>query len=279
MKLGVLLAARSVDEADKRLAQAREAGFSLCQLDLKKGGCTRSDLLAIADRMLEHGVRPVAVGCHVNPLRPDDPGPIGVSRDDLVHLLQQMDIIGARRIVFSSGTYAESPFDAHPDNRSDEALDALVDFVRGVVAATKARHYHLVIEPWFGHVLYNEDRIIAFHERLEPAVSEHVRYVIDACSLIGPDRYPKRDTETRRALRAVGRAAGVVHLRDCIMPPDGEADLTAPGQGKLDYGAYVASLMEYVPDDTPAVIRNLTPEEFGQVRDYLLRLADGWQLV
>jgi sugar phosphate isomerase/epimerase len=278
VKLGVMLAARSVEEAETRLRQARDAGFSLCQMNLQKGGCTRADLVSIADRMLEYGVRPVAVGCYVNPMKPEDPGPLGVSRSDVLQLLHQLDIVGARRIVFFSGTFSDAPFEAHPDNFTDDALDRLAAFVSGIVAETKARRYELVIEPWYGHVLSSETRIIAFHERLEPAVSEHVRYVIDACALIGPDRYAQRDEAARHIVRAIGRAAGVVHLRDCVMPPDGEPDLTGPGQGKLDYPAYLAALEEFVPGDTPAVVRNIGPDEFAQVRDYLLRLTTGWQL-
>jgi len=278
VKLGVLLAARSVEEAETRLDQARASGFSLCQLNLQKGGCSRGDLVVLADRMLERGVRPIAIGCYVNPMKPEDPGPLGLCRTDLVHLLQLLDIVGARNVVFSSGTYGDTPYDPHPDNFTDEALNVLVGFVTDLVAETKARRYHLVIEPWHGHVLNSEDRVIAFHERLEPAVSEHVRYVIDAPALIGPDRYSERDRAVRHICRAIGRAAAVVHLRDCIMPPDGDADLTGPGQGKLDFAAYVQALKDYVPDDTPAVVRNIPPEEFAQSRDYLLRLAADWQL-
>lgn len=278
MRLGVLLAARSLEEADTRLSQAREAGFSLCQMNLQKGGCSRVELVTLADHMLEHGVRPVAIGCYVNPIRPDAAGPLGVSREDLIQLLHYLDIIGARRVVFSSGTFSDTPFDPHPDNTSEDALAMLAEFVSDVVAQTRARRYQLVIEPWYGHVLYNEDRVIAFHQLLDPAVSEHVRYVIDACSMIGPERYAERDKAARHILRAIGKAAGVVHLRDCIMPPDGETDLVPPGQGTLDYAAYVSALQECVPEDTPAVIRNLPPDEFAQSRDYLLRLSDDWQL-
>jgi sugar phosphate isomerase/epimerase len=228
--------------------------------------------------MLEHGVRPVAIGCYVNPMKPDDPGPLGIGRADVVHLLQQLDIVGARNVVISSGTYADAPYDPHPDNFTDEALDRLAGFVTDLVGETKARRYRLLVEPWHGHVLHSEDRVIAFHERLDASVKDHIRYVMDASALIGPERYGDRDRAVRSILRAIGRAAGIVHLRDCIMPPDGEADLTAPGQGRLDFPAYVEKLREHVPEETPAIVRNLPPDEFAQSRDYMLRLADDWQL-
>ena len=73
MKLGMLLAGRRPDRYCKKLEQAREGGFSLCQLNFLQTGLARPDLVNIVDRMLEFGVRPIAVGCYVNPMRPDDP--------------------------------------------------------------------------------------------------------------------------------------------------------------------------------------------------------------
>jgi hypothetical protein len=63
VKLGINLAGRRPDDIAKRLEQARDAGFSLCQLNLHQTGFTRADLVSIADALLEHGVRPVSIGC------------------------------------------------------------------------------------------------------------------------------------------------------------------------------------------------------------------------
>ena len=86
MRLGVLVAVRSLEDAEVRLDQARAAGFSLCQLNLQRFGCERTALIALADRMLERDMRAVAIGCYVNPLRPDEPSPLGATRADLDQL-------------------------------------------------------------------------------------------------------------------------------------------------------------------------------------------------
>lgn len=278
MKLGVILSGKRPEDVAQRLAQAREAGFSLCQLNLAQGGYTRADLVAIADSMLEHGIRPVAVGCYVNPMRPDEPSFAGANRADLDLLLHSLDIVGARRVVIWSGTHAGSMYEAHAENGSEESLETLHTFIRTIVAETKARHYSLVIEPWQYHVLSSEERIIAFHERLEPAVREHVRYVLDATNLITPERYETLDKEARAVCRRIGPAAALVHLKDCIMPPDGDHALPGPGQGRLDYPAYVEAVQRFAAVDAPAIVRNVRPAEFADVRDRMLQLSDRWQL-
>ena len=278
MRLGVLISLRSLSEADDRLAQAQNAGFSLCQVNLQGGACDRTEFATLAEKMLERDIRPVAIGCYVNPMRPEEAGPLGAKREDLIRILHQLDIIGARKVVCFSGSYGDTLYDAHPENASDEALQALADFVSGVVAETKARHYNLVLEPWHGHVLSSEDRIMNFHEMLEPAVAEHIRYVVDAAALLTPERYPERDRAAKKVCRSIGPAAGVVHLRDCIMPPDGDPALPGPGQGKLVYSAYVSALRNNVPFDAPAIVRNIPPEEFAPAREFLQRITDDWEL-
>jgi len=278
VKLGILLAGRRPGDIAQRLAQAREAGFSLCQLNFYQTGFTRSDLIEIANAILEQGMRAVAVGCNVNPLRPDDASFMGMSRTDLDLILHSLDIIGARRVVFWSGTRADTAYEEHPDNASEESLDALRDFLTDLVATTPARHYFLVIEPWYTHVLSDEARILAFHDSLTPEVAEHVRYVLDVPNLLSPARYPDRDRHVESICRAVGPIAGVVHLKDCIMPPDGEAGLPGPGHGALDYPAYLSALFRHAAPDAPAIVKNVPIPEYAEIRDYLLRANTRWEL-
>src|SRR5579862_6485924 len=67
MKLGILLASRRLEEIPDRQKQAREAGFTLCQVNLHQAGLTRNDLVTL-DQFVDHHVRPAAIGCYVNPL-------------------------------------------------------------------------------------------------------------------------------------------------------------------------------------------------------------------
>src|SRR5438105_11898956 len=164
----------------KRLEQAREAGFSLCQLNLHQTGITRADLMAIADAMLEFGVRTVAVGCYCNPLQPEDPSLMGACRQDLDTVLHALDVIGARRVVLWSGTLSDDVYGEHPLNQTPSSETLLRDFLTDVVQNTRARHYQLVIEPWRSHVLGSERATRGFHDSLPPEVRERVRYVLDA---------------------------------------------------------------------------------------------------
>jgi sugar phosphate isomerase/epimerase len=278
VKLGINLAGRRPDDIAKRLEQARDAGFSLCQLNLHQTGFTRADLVAIADAMLEYGVRPVSIGCYVNPLRPGDPTCMGTCRADLDVLLHCLDIIGARRIVLWSGTRAEAIYDDDPGNSQPDSENLLRDFLSDVVQETRARHYFLVIEPWRTHVLNSEHKTVAFHRTLPEAVAERVRYVLDAPNLITAERYVEIDEAAASICRMVGPVAGVVHLKDCIMPPDGEEWLPGPGQGKLNYEEYVANIVRHAAPDAPAVIRNVPATEYREARDRILRMNNRWEL-
>jgi sugar phosphate isomerase/epimerase len=277
VKLGILLAGRRPEDIAKRFEQGREGGFSLCQLNFMQTGFSRSDLLAIVDCMLEYGMRPAAVGCYINPLRPDDAF-MGTTREDLNLILHSLDIIGARKVVLWSGTNSPAVFDDHPDNATEDSVHLLRSFLTDTVRTTRARHYYLVVEPWKHHVLRDEQGVIDFYRSLAPDVSERVRFVLDAPSLMTCDRYSDKDNQARTICQAIGPLAGIVHLKDCVMPPDGDESLAAPGQGTLDYGAYVKAVMENTSADVPAIVRNVPVAEYAAVRDYLLQLNDRWIL-
>jgi len=278
MKLGILLAGKRPEDIAQRLEQARAAGFSLCQLNLHQTGYSRADMVAIMDAMEDFGVRAVAIGCYVNPLLPDDPALNGTCKADLDLVLHSLDLLGARRIVLWSGTQANALFAAHERNHSEESLAELRAFVSDVVDQTRARHYWLVIEPWRTHVLSDEDKVVQFHETLAPHVQEHVRYVLDAPNLITGERYPRCMEHAVAICDKIGPIAGVVHLKDCIMPPDGDEALVGPGRGKLVYADYLQSLMGCVDDDVPAIIKNVPASEYAEIRDDMLLLSDRFEL-
>lgn len=278
MKLGILLAGRRPEDIAKRLEQCREAGYSFCQLNLHQTGFTRQDLAAIADVMVDQGVRPVAVGCYVNPLQPEDASFMGSCRADLDTLLHSLDIIGARKVVMWSGTRAASIFDPHPDNATPESREALRAFLTDVVRNTRARHYYLVLEPWHGHVLNDGAAVAAFHRTLLPDVAERVRYVMDAPSLLTPSHFADCDGHAEAVCRTLGPHTGIVHLKDCLISEEGEAAACAPGQGGLHYDAYLEAIFQSAPPDAAAIVRNVPPPEYAAVRDYLIRTNRRWEL-
>ena len=195
---------------------------------------------------------------------------MGTCREDLDLLLHSLDIIGARKVVIWSGTHAGTIYEDHADNHNEASKGALGAFLTDVVRSTRARRYSIVIEPWHGHVLDHEDRIITFHNGLPADVAERVTYVLDVPNLLTAERYPHRDSAVRSVCGAVGPLAGLVHLKDIIMPPDGEEGLAAPGQGRLDYPAYVESIFRWASPDAAAIVKNVPAADYAQQRDCVL---------
>ncbi len=278
MKLGIHLAGRRPEDIAERLSSARESGFSLCQLNFHETGLTRPDIVAVADAFEAYDVRPLALGCYVNPMRPDDSSLMGTCRADLDVLLHSLDLLGARRIVLWSGTHSNTWFEPNAQNSNTSSKDLLRTFLESVVASTRARHFTLVLEPNPDHVLATTEDVIEFHRTLAPVVSSHVRYVLDAASHLTANDYPMRGEMAERVCSHLGPLSAVVHLRDFAVQANGECGLTAPGAGGLDYDAYIRHIMRSAPRDTAAIARNVAPDEYADVRDYLLRLSDNWEL-
>lgn len=203
------------------------------------------------------------VAAWVNPMDPD-PGLRKAARDEITQALALADELGAACCTTVSGALAssdtpDSHVGHHPDNFTSQAVDAVIEWIREVLAAVKPTRSFLTLEmcPWaivdcpevYRDVL---DRID------DPGLAVHLD---PANHMTSPRALFNSGAVIEDLFDQLGKWTKACHAKDVTFV--GSPSIVAmkevpPGTGYLDYNAFlrcmtrldphVPMIMEHLPD-------------------------------
>lgn len=198
------------------------------------------------------------VGAWSNPLS-RDPQTAAQARDYCRQQLALAEALGARCCVNIAGSRGEKWDGPHPDNVSHETFEAIVCFVRDLLAEVQPTRtaYTLETMPW---VL--PDSPESYKELLDAIDHPHFAVHLDPVNLVN---CPRRAYDTPGLLRECFRLLGP-HIRSCHGKDIAldtrltvHLDEVAPGQGNLCYATYLQELDRLDPD-TPLMLEHLADD-------------------
>ncbi len=199
------------------------------------------------------------VGAWSNPLSPDD----AIRLKAIAHCEQQLalaDRIGARCCVNIVGSRGEQWDGPHPDNLTPDTFDLIVETVQKIIDAVKPTRTYYTLEtmPW----MYPDSpdsylRLIDAIDRKRFAA--HLDPVNLVCS---PQRYYLNGALIRECFQKLGPHIKSCHAKDIALSGKltVHLDEVRPGQGALDYAAYLEELHERAPD-APLMLEHLQAEQ------------------
>lgn len=270
MNLGVMIGAAELSELEPAIQAAVDAGYGTCQINLFQTGWNEARIDQIAALLERFALPAAAIGCYMNPLKPDDPSLMGANLDDLKAVMRHGARLGAKKIVIWSGTYADDLLADHPENQTESALQHIFDlFTEEIIPLTQSGGWQILIEPWHTHALGSEERLLSFILRFPPELRAHLGVVLDAPNLMPPNRYARRDQEVPTIVQSLAPVTGLAHLKDIVYDERGRLDLPAPGKGALDYGGYLNALRSHLPSEIPCIAEHMPPSQFASVKQFL----------
>lgn len=197
-----------------------------------------------------------------------DPAERKANLDYAVHQLALADEMGARACVAYLGTVGHPgdpwqlsdnyDYGPHPDNQSEAGFQRAVDTARYVIDAVRPRRTRFSLEmvPWLvTDTADNYLRLIRAIDR--PAFGAH----IDAVNMvISPRLYFNTGRMIREAFALLGPWIVSCHAKDVVMQggPGNisfHLDEVVPGEGNLDYGAYLTEI-DRLGRDVPLMLEH-----------------------
>ena len=227
----------------------------------------REEIAAIARAMADADIVLAEAGAWKNLIAHDD-ARRRANLDYAVHQLALADEMGVRACVAFHGTvgHAGDPwqlsdnydYGPHPDNQSEAGFERAVETARYVIDAVKPKRtkFSLEMVPWLvTDTPENYLRLIKAIDR--PQFGAH----IDAVNMvISPRHYFNTGQMIRDGFALLGPWIVSCHAKDIVMKggPGNisfHMDEVVPGEGNLDYGAYLTEI-DRLGRDVPLMLEH-----------------------
>ena len=213
---------------------------------------------AFAEAAAQADVVIAEVGAWSNPLSPNEETARAALRL-CQERLALADRIGARCCVNIAGSRGEQ-WDGHdPRNLTEETFNRIVDCVREIIDAVKPTRtcYSLETMPWmYPNSVASYERLLRAIDR--PTFAVHFDPVNLVCS---PELYYSTGALIRDFVERLGPQIKSCHAKDILLSGrlTTHLDETRPGQGGLDYHAFLGAVATLDPD-TPVMLEHLPDE-------------------
>ncbi len=271
MKLGgPVFGDTSTPEAWISALRAEEYHAATCPLDSRaEAGTIRAYAGAAADA----GIVIAEVGAWSNPLSPDKSERAAA----LEHCKKQLalaDAIGARCCVNIAGSRSAAQWDGpHPDNLTPETFDLIVETVQSILDAVQPDRTFYALESMPFMYPDSPDSYLELMKAIDrPRFAVH----LDPVNMISsPQRFYRSAAFLRECFAKLGPHIKTCHAKDITLGNRLTVHLeeARPGQGALDYAAFLSELDRLDPD-TPLMLEHLsTAEEYKQAADYVRSVA------
>ena len=211
------------------------------------------------------------VGAWSNPLSPDE-----TTRNNAVANCQRQlataERVGARCCVNIAGSRGQKWDGPCADDLTEDTFALIVDTVRLIIDAVKPSRSYYALEtmPWmYPDSLESYQRLLQAIDR--PAFAVH----FDPVNLINcPSRYFSNGALLAEFVAVLGPHIRSCHAKDILLGQNLTVFLSeeAPGEGGLDYAAYLHALAKLDPD-TPLMLEHLSPEQYPDAARYIRSVA------
>jgi sugar phosphate isomerase/epimerase len=274
IRLGAPIFLKS-DDPEKLSAEHRRLGYGAAYCPQSANLQDKQGLAAIETAFRKANVVIAEVGAWKNMLDPD----AQKRRENLAYVTERCalaDALGARCCVDIAGSYNPDVwYGPNPKNLSKEFFDATVENCRHIIDTVKPKRTKFTVEMMGWNLPDGPDSYIKLiHAVDRPAFGVH----LDICNVINsPERFYHNSEFIAETIHKLGRWIVSCHAKDLKWIPEMNVHFleVVPGQGSVDYRAYLTELNR-LQADIPLMIEHLkTAAEYDEAASHIRQVATG----
>jgi sugar phosphate isomerase/epimerase len=183
--------------------------------------------------------------------------------DRLARLAEMCDALAIPVLTLATGTRdPDNLWSHHPDNQCAAALDDLHRSLHALLDATVDRHVALAFEPETANVIQTADQAAAL---LHEFKTDRLGVILDSANLLGDAPASHQAAVIAHAATVLGGRVALAHAKDC----DDSHRVVAPGQGQVDFAAYLAALHNLAGYTGPVIMHGLAPADVPDALTHL----------
>lgn len=273
MQIEISIDVENLDQLRTQLHAAQEAGFRFCQLFYRGQDLNKENAKLIKAMCDRFGIEIGPIGGYINALKPQEK-PMGYSLNRLFGLIELMPLFESRELVIWSGTYSdEHMFQADERNHTPKALVQLKKITEALLKKMELFDGHLIFEPFFTHILGDEQTIVTFIDDLQ---TDRVKIALDPPNFMTPERFAQPDQSLTGLFEKMWPYTAGLHFKDIrrIYNDSWPFAYPGPGDGELDYHL-ISKLVKKEPLHSWGIIEHVQPNNYGSAKQFIDRIFEG----
>ena len=271
MNIGIRLHDTAPGTLAERLDFARAQGFSCAHVALSKtvDGFRMQDAperlmeaygAELKALFLEKGMDCAVLGCYLTLAQPEEEERARTQAIYRAHLRfakwMGAGVVGTETPAADGVRYDP----AAPE--SEEAFQLFLNSLRPVVRWAEEEDTILAVEPVYRHIVSTQERT---ERMLEAIPSDHLRIILDAVNLLGPETAERADEIIAEAVRRLGEKVSVLHMKDFVRK-ENELVSCACGTGHMRYETQLSLAKQR---NLPMTLEDTHPGNAEAARRYL----------
>lgn len=158
--------------------------------------------------------------------------------------LEQAENLGCSVVGSETGSYNDDKWIYHPRNRTDEALNRVVEIFSHLADVAAKCGVSVGMEGAYGHVCYSVDRL---NEAIQKINKNNIKVIFDLYNYLSDDNVNYRYAILEHGLKTFGDKICVFHIKDCTIV-DGHIKQCGVGRGIFDYSLILSMISKYIPN-------------------------------
>lgn len=267
------LGVKGEDNIAKRLEELGLSGVQLvaykCLDDVAyvPGAITSERAEAFSRTFKSAGLTVPLIGAYFNPVHPNEEkikNGVAVFKDYLAHCHE----LGCEVVGSETGSYNGDKWTYHPQNRTEEAVNRVIDTFAELADFAKSQNAFIGMEGAFGHVCWNVKTL----DRAVKAIGrDNIKIIFDLYNYLDAPNGSNADERydiLHEGLETFGDRIVVFHIKDCVIAEDGSLKQVGVGKGIFDYSKIIPEIRKVCPDAN-LVFEGTTGEDIPDAVAYL----------
>ena len=229
------------------------------------GGLTEESATHIGKTLKQNGIDVGLIGAYFNPVH-SDKEKVARCKAVFKEYLKYSHLLGCPVVGSETGSYNDDKWTYNPLNRTEDALNTVIDTFRELAEYAKSVGAYVGMEGAAGHVCYD---VKTLKRAIDAINADNIKVIFDIYNYLDASNYQSYLEIFDEGLKTFAGNILVFHIKDCVFE-DGKLKQVAPGKGMFDFDKILGKIKAY-DKDAILVLEGTTGEDIVPCIDFINR--------
>lgn len=259
---------------DAATAKCKQCNLSAVQLvaykfmdDLKyqPSALDKDTAKKIGAAFSKNGITVGLIGAYFNPVH-SDKEKVKNCKQIFKDYLKYSKYLGCDTVGSETGSFNDDKWTYHPQNRTDEALQTVIETFTELADYAKEQGAYIGMEGAAGHVCYD---VKTLKRAIDGINRDNIKVIFDLYNYLDASNYSDYLEILDEGLKTFAGKIIVFHMKDFVVE-DGKIKQVVPGKGRFDYDKILSKVKAY-DKDAILVLEGTTGDDIVPCTEFIKR--------